>query len=41
MAPLDIPVVEVGAVAIPGGDTARQDARSGSLKVCGGLRGRE
>jgi hypothetical protein len=38
---LESPAVANGAVAIPGGDTARQDALNGSsVKVCEGLRGK-
>ena len=34
------PMVADGAVAVPGSDTARQDALNGaSVKVCEGLRG--
>jgi hypothetical protein len=37
--PLESPVVAGGVVAIPGGDTARQDALNcASIKVCGGFR---
>ena len=37
--PLESPAVAGGAVAVPGGDTARQDALScASVKVCEGLR---
>ena len=37
--PLESPVVVGGAVAVPGGDTARQDALNcASVKVCEGLR---
>jgi hypothetical protein len=40
--PLENPVIVDGAFAIPGGDTARQDALSGaSVKVCEGLRGQD
>ena len=38
--PLESPWVMGGAVAVPGGDTPRQDALNGaSVKVCEGLRG--
>jgi hypothetical protein len=38
--PLESPVVAGGAVAVPGGDAARQDALNGaSVRVCEGLRG--
>jgi hypothetical protein len=38
--PLESPAVAGGAVAIPGGDTARQDALNcASVNVCEGLRG--
>ena len=38
--PLEIPVVFGGAVAVPGGDTAQQDAHNcASVKVCEGLTG--
>ena len=38
--PLKSPAVRGGAVAVPGGDSARQDALNGAaVKVCEGLRG--
>ena len=40
MHPLESPAVAGGAFAVPGGDTARQDALNcASVKVCEGLRG--
>ena len=37
--PLESPAVVGGAIAVPGGDTARQDALNGaSVKVCEGFR---
>jgi hypothetical protein len=38
--PLESPAVEGGAVAVPGGDTARQDApKCAPIKVCEGFLG--
>ena len=40
--PLESPAVVGGAVAVPGGDTARRDAfNCAAVKVCEGLRGQD